>query len=297
MNSRPATAPPPPAYWVGVDVGRTQITAGVFAGGLRFLGKFKKSTKPERGAGAVIARVARCVQDAMDECDLALGDLAAVGVGVPGTVDGAGRVVSTRLGWEEAVWRTELEQRLGARVRVENVFNLGTLGVYTEECPERPRTFAAIFWGTDLGGGFCADGQLNAGFDGAAFAAVMAQGQQAIARLVPPELSQARGRDLRKALRRGDRAVTGFIREAAGIAGAAAASVVEQFAPEVLALGGGVMEEMKEEWMAVIEQAMRRTVPPGRTRLMASALGGNAAMYGGAVLAAQAGRATEPPAR
>ena len=53
-------------YIVGVDLGGTKILAGVFKTPQECIGIAKLSTKPQRGVEAVIERVARCVQDAVD---------------------------------------------------------------------------------------------------------------------------------------------------------------------------------------------------------------------------------------
>ena len=74
-------------YVVGVDLGGTKILAGVFDLKLQPIGTTKFSTKAQRGPSAVIERVARCVQDAIDECDLSSKQVRAVGVGAPGAID------------------------------------------------------------------------------------------------------------------------------------------------------------------------------------------------------------------
>ena len=81
-------------FFVGVDLGGTKILAGVFDAQLTCLGRNKMSTKPERGADEVIERIARCVRDAVDECDLDLKQLRGVGVGAPGAVDVSNRAGS-----------------------------------------------------------------------------------------------------------------------------------------------------------------------------------------------------------
>ena len=57
-------------YLVGVDLGGTKIMAGIFDLSLECLGWAKISTKAQRGPAAVMDRIARCVSDAVDECDL-----------------------------------------------------------------------------------------------------------------------------------------------------------------------------------------------------------------------------------
>src|SRR5260370_8227998 len=72
---------------VGVDLGGTKILAGVFDHSLERLATAKFSTKAQRGVGVVIERIARCVEDAVDEADLSLKQVTGVALGAPGAVD------------------------------------------------------------------------------------------------------------------------------------------------------------------------------------------------------------------
>ncbi len=100
-------------YYVGVDLGGTKILAGVFDPQLNCLGRNKMSTKPERGPNEVIDRIARCVRDAVDECDLDLKQLRSVGIGAPGAVDPAtGRVIfAPNLNWRDVPLKKMLEKQ------------------------------------------------------------------------------------------------------------------------------------------------------------------------------------------
>src|SRR5688572_4267609 len=119
-------------YRIGVDIGSTKILAGVFTPQFKCLGRAKISTKPQRGPDEVIERIARCVQDAVDECDLNIKQIKGIGVGAPGAVDPeAGRVIfAPNLGWEGLPLKKELEKRLDLPVFLENDANICTLGVY-----------------------------------------------------------------------------------------------------------------------------------------------------------------------
>src|SRR5262245_48574157 len=92
-----------PEYLVGVDVGGTKIYSGVFNSGMECIGTARVSTKAERGLEPVIERIARCVRDAVDECDLKLDQVKGVGVGAPGAVDPeSGRVIfAPNLDWKD----------------------------------------------------------------------------------------------------------------------------------------------------------------------------------------------------
>ena len=96
-------AEPTKDYVVGVDLGGTKILAGVFDKKLNCIGRAKISTKAGRGPHAVIERVARCVRDAIDECDLQPKQIGGLGIGAPGASDPeTGRVIfAPNLDWKD----------------------------------------------------------------------------------------------------------------------------------------------------------------------------------------------------
>src|SRR5208282_2355697 len=167
-----AEAATKPEYYVGVDLGGTKILTGVFDEKLSCLTRSKMSTKSERGAEEVVERIARCVRDAVDECDLDLKQIKGVGIGAPGAVDAeTGRVINApNLQWQDLPLKKMLEKQLGGSlpVSVENDCNSATLGVYEKELQSKPRHLIGIFIGTGIGGGIMVDGKLYSGFNGTA---------------------------------------------------------------------------------------------------------------------------------
>src|ERR1043166_2356272 len=158
------------AYVVGVDLGGTKILAGVFDTNFSCVARMKLSTKAERGPDEVIERVARCVHDAVDECDLSMKAVRGVGVGAPGAVDSQeGRVIfAPNLGWKDVSLQKALEKQLDVPVFVENDCKLHTLGVYEAELKARPRHLIGIFLGTGIGAGLILEGKPYTGFNGTA---------------------------------------------------------------------------------------------------------------------------------
>ncbi|NJL31662.1 MAG: ROK family protein [Phycisphaerales bacterium] len=75
------------AVWVGVDLGGTNIQAGVVSGEGKVLARAKMKTRADEGTEAVIRRVAETVRDAAGDAGVKLKDVHAVGIGAPGTVD------------------------------------------------------------------------------------------------------------------------------------------------------------------------------------------------------------------
>src|SRR6058998_2333477 len=117
---------------VGVDLGGTKILAGVFDNSLECIGTTKVSTKAQRGSDSVIERIARCVQDAVDEADLSLKQVRGIGLGAPGAVDSENGTVifAPNLDWRHVALKKELEKHLGVPVFVDHDCNVAMLGVY-----------------------------------------------------------------------------------------------------------------------------------------------------------------------
>lgn len=113
-------------YFVGVDFGGTKIYAGVFRPDLELVGTARISTKAHRGAETVFERLARCVRDAVDECDLDMDQIRAIGLGAPGAVDPDKGVVifAPNLGWENVPLQKQMEKELGVPVFIENDANM-----------------------------------------------------------------------------------------------------------------------------------------------------------------------------
>ena len=205
-------------YLVGVEIGPIVIRAGVFTADFHPVGKTKVSTKKERGPAEVIQRIARCVEYALDECDLALEDVRALGVGVPGQAAAAtGTALSAEsLGWRDVPLRGALEKLLRVPVFVENHFRLSALGPYAREIHANPRRFAALFLGPEIGGALMDDGELAelpAPHSAGQIHQDAGPGPDGVFAVMPhEEFRHARIRDLRKAVRKGNPAVVEFAR-------------------------------------------------------------------------------------
>jgi glucokinase len=93
---------------------------------------------------------------------------------------------------------------------------------------------------------------------------------------------------LRKAIRRGDKFVDGIVESASEYIGIAVANLVNLLNPEVVVLGGGVLEALADEMMSVIVETASDYAMPGSMKgveILASKLGDSAGITGGAVLA------------
>jgi glucokinase len=313
-------------YLVGVDFGGTKIYAGVFKPGLHCVGTSRISTKAQRGSSSVIERIARCVQDAVDECDIAMKGVRGVGVGAPGAVDPeTGKVIfAPNLEWKDVPLKKELEDHLGVPVFVENDCNMAMLGVHEAELDGKPEHAVGIFIGTGIGAGLIVNGKLFSGANRTAgevghmvlelngpkcgcgnlgcFEALASrtaifkrieqavkQGQKTLLTdMLGKDLEDMRSGDLRKAIRRGDKFVEKIVEDAAQYTGVALGNLVNLLSPEVIVLGGGIIEALEDEMMSIIIETTKDYAMPGTMKgveIRATKLADDAGIVGGAVLA------------
>lgn len=314
-------------YLVGLDLGGTKILAGVFTNSLECIGIAKLSTKSQRGVDAVISRIERCIRDAVDEADLSMKQVVGVGIGAPGAVDfDSGTVIfaPNMEGWKDVPLKKALEKQLSVPVFVENDANIGVLGVHVAELKAKPKNVVGIFVGTGIGGGLIINGELYNGFNHTAgeighmvidingpkcgcgnrgcFEALASRtaifqkikagvkdGEKTLlTEMLGDSLEDMRSGDLRKAIRRGDKFVSKVIEGVAEYIGIGVSNLVNILGPEVVVLGGGVMEALSDEMSAIITKTAKEHAMPGTMKgvdIIVSKLGDNAGITGGAVLA------------
>ena len=314
-------------YVVGVDLGGTKILSGVFNHSLESAGVTKLSTKSQRGVDKVVERIARCVQDSVDEADLTMKQIAGLGIGAPGAVDfSSGTVIfaPNLEGWKDVPLKKELEKQLGVPVFVENDCNIAALGVYVSELKSKPKSMVGIFVGTGIGGGIIINGELYSGFGHTAGeighmvidvngpkcgcgnkgcfealasrtaifqqikAGIKDSQKTMLTEMLGNDLDDLRSGDLRKAIRRGDKFVDRIVEGAAEYIGIATANLVNILNPEVVVLGGGVIEALADEMMSVIVETATDYAMAGAMKgveIVASKLGDSAGITGAAVLA------------
>lgn len=314
-------------YLIGVDLGGTKILAGVFTPSFECVATAKLSTKPQRGDKEVIERIARCINDAVDEADLSFKQVSAVGIGAPGAVDtdsGTVLFAPNLDGWKDVPLKKELESHLNAPVSVENDANIAVLAVHEIELKGKPKSLLGVFVGTGIGGGLILNGDLYNGFNHTAgeighmiidlngpkcgcgnkgcwealasrtaiFQRIktgVKNGEKTmLTEMLGEELEDMRSGDLRKAIRRGDKFAARIIAETAEYLGMGLANLINIFGPEVVVLGGGLVEALEDELMDTIVKTAKDHSLPGSMKgvnIFASKLGDNAGITGGAVLA------------
>lgn len=157
-------------FIVGVDLGGTNIVVcAMSADGGQQHGLHMEPTRAEEGADAVIARMARMVNETvaitMQETGVARDAIRGVGIGAPGPLDrDAGVVlVAPNLGWHNVPLRDRITELTGLPAALDNDANCATYGEWWIGAAKGARNVIGITIGTGIGGGIILDGVLYHG--------------------------------------------------------------------------------------------------------------------------------------
>ena len=313
---------------IGVDMGGTKILSAVIGPGGNILGTAKVPTKADRGPSVVIDRIADSIRKAIDKSGVAPTSIEAVGIGAPGPLDPATGVVifAPNLRWKDVRLKDELEARVGFPTFVDNDVNVGTLGEHVFGAGQGFQNVVGIFVGTGIGGGIILQGELFHGASKTAgeighiivkaggprcgcgtrgcleaiasrtamtkqFRKAIKKGQKSVlSELTGGDLTAIRSGVLAKAIRLNDKLTLKVIKKTTKYLGVGIGSIVNFLNPEMIVLGGGVVEALDDTFLDNIRAAAEKYALPDTlsgVQIVPAKLGDNAGILGAAALARQ----------
>lgn len=155
-------------YVFGADVGGTTVKLGLFDIEGSLLDKWEIPTRTENGGENILPDVAESIKAKMEEKDILKKDVAGVGLGAPGPIDGDGTVYgAVNLGWGTFSIRDTLTELLDIPVKAGNDANVAALGEMWKGGGQGCRNLVAVTLGTGVGGGIIANGEIFTGATGA----------------------------------------------------------------------------------------------------------------------------------
>lgn len=230
------------------------------------------------------------------------------------------------LTWSRYPLRQELTKLVDLPVTLDNDVNVGALGEYTYGAGRGTKDMLAIFVGTGVGGGIILNGKLRSGVRNSAgevghmviladgpicscgekghaealasrtaierdIRLAIASGQESIV----PRLMAERGSDVMSAgiigdaFDAGDEPTREAVRRAQYYLGILISACVNLLDPEIVVVGGGVLERMGEPYLELVrrvaEQHYINKLDVSRVRIVRAALGDYSGVLGAAVLA------------
>lgn len=312
-------------YWIGFDLGGTKMQATVFNDDFEVVSSKRKKTKAQEGVTAGLERIERTIDKALENADLKYEDIAGIGVGSPGPLDlDKGIVLDTpNLGWKNVKLKARLEKTFNCPVVVANDVDAGVYGEYRYGAAKGARCVLGVFPGTGIGGGCVYEGHILRGEHAScleighmkvlpegplcgcgqrgcleALASRLAISSAAVVaayRGDAPHLLEESGMDLSnvrsgalcRSIEAGDSTVEQIVRDAARWLGIGVANVINLLAPDMVVLGGGLVEAIPELYVEEVRTSAREHVMTSfrdAFKVVASKLGDDAAVTGGAAL-------------
>ena len=155
-------------YYIGVDLGGTNIAIGIVDENYEIVKKASVPTKPERGGDAIIEDMAALSLRLLEECGLTLDDVEYCGVATPGTANSETGVVeySNNIPFLHYPMAKNLSALLGGKpVHIENDANAAAKAEAVAGVAKGAQYSVMITIGTGLGGGIVLDGKVYSGFN------------------------------------------------------------------------------------------------------------------------------------
>lgn len=323
--------------WVGFDLGGTKMLATVFDGNFKKLGRERKRTKGNEGAEAGVERVINTIDGALKDAKIEPGQLAGIGMACPGPLDlNKGILIEApNLGWKNVPIKQHLERKYGCPVVILNDVDAGVYGEYRFGAGRDSRCVIGVFPGTGIGGGCVYEGRIIRGkvrsameighvrvapgprcgcgrrgcleavasrlAISAAVAAAAYRGQAPhLVKQCGTDLSKIRSSALADSIKAGDTVVEQIVRDAAATIGVALGGIINVMSPDVVVLGGGLVEAMPKLFVEEVEKAARGTVMPSfeeTFKVQVAKLGDDATSLGAAAWMQHSAAEMTHPAR
>lgn len=312
------------AYYVGIDLGGTNIKAGVVDSDGNLLNKLSIKTHAERDEKEIIHDMGKLAVDVIKDLGKEISDIEAIGIGSPGTPDNEEGllVYSANLPFNNSPMRKLIRDVVDLPVYIDNDANCAAMAEAVAGAAKGTGDSVTITLGTGVGAGVIINGRIYSGFNqaGSEFGhTVLVSGglqckcgrrgcfeqyasASALARMtkeaaeknpdsILKDLIAKEGGSNAKiafdAMREGDKTAAELIESYTDYLADGLANVINTFMPEVLVVGGGVCNEGDPLLIPMREKTMSRPYfGPGvkKTEIRLAEMGNDAGIVGAAMM-------------
>ncbi len=311
-------------YYVGIDLGGTNIVAGVVDEEYNIVAKASTKTNCPRPEKEIADDMAKMALQAVKNANLTIGDIEWIGIGTPGIANSSTGVIerANNLGFENTPMVKYISEAIDKPVFIENDANAAAYGEYVAGAAKGAKNAVCITLGTGVGGGIIVDGRIYAGsnfagaeightvieVDGAqcscgrkgcfeAYSSAtglirmskeaMAQFPESIMNKMAEEKGKVTARTSFDAMRAGDKAAKNVVDKYIKYLAAGITNTINIFQPDVLCIGGGVCNEGDPLLLpvkALVEKEDFASNSAKRTEIVIAKLGNDAGIIGAAFL-------------
>lgn len=311
-------------YYIGIDLGGTNIKAGVVNENYEIIAKATCKTNCPRPADEIMDDMAKVSIEACEKAGISIADVEWVGVGTPGIANSSTGILefSNNLGFVNVPMVEYLSDKLGKPVYIDNDANAAAYGEYVAGAAKGATNAVAITLGTGVGGGIIIEGKIYSGsnFAGAELGHEVIQvdgplcscgrhgcfevysSATGLIRMTKEAMEEDKnsimwkmaeadghvsGRHAFNAMREGDEAAKKVVDKYIRYLAAGITNVINTFQPDILCLGGGVCNE-GDPLLVPMKELVKKEVysknSAKNTEIVIAKLGNDAGLIGAAFL-------------
>ncbi len=152
-------------YYIGIDLGGTNIVAGVVDENYNIVSKASTKTNLPRPEKEIADDMVKVSLEAAKEAGISIDDIEWVGVGTPGIANSEKGTIeySSNLGFNNTPMREYIHAQIDKPVYIENDANAAAYGEFVAGAAKGAKNAVCITLGTGVGGGIIIDGKIYAG--------------------------------------------------------------------------------------------------------------------------------------
>lgn len=311
-------------YTIGIDLGGTNIAAGIVDENMQIVEKGSVPTNLPRSAEEIVEDMAALAKSIAEKAGITFDEIKWVGVGTPGTANCETGVIeyANNLHFDNVPIVEMLGGKLDKQVFIENDANAAAYGEYKAGAAKGAKSAVIITLGTGIGGGVILDGRIYEGFNYAgaelghmvikaggrpctcgrlgcweAYASAtglanltkeaMTAHKESEMWKIAGSLDGVNGKTAFDAMRTGDAAGKAVVDTYIADLACGLINVINIFQPEILSIGGGICKEgdnLLVPLKTLIEKERYSRYAKNQTHLCVAQLGNDAGIIGAALI-------------
>ena len=311
-------------YYLGIDLGGTNIAAGVVDENYKIIGEAKVKTACPRPVEDIADSIYEAGMLAIKKSGLTIDDIKEIGLGSPGSVNSDKGIIyfAANLGFNNVHMGELLEQRFNRKVFLENDANAAAYGEQLAGAGKGAKQFIAITLGTGVGGGVIINDHILSGSnyaggelghmvivnDGAlctcgrngcweAYASASALIRQTTAAMesdrsskmwdIAGSIDNVTGKTAFDGLRANDTTAIAVVHKYCEMVACGISNIINIFQPDIICIGGGISKEGETLVKPIREYIYREKFSKNiekQTEIKPAVLGNDAGIIGAAFL-------------
>ncbi|TYQ15935.1 UNVERIFIED_CONTAM: glucokinase [Acetivibrio alkalicellulosi] len=311
--------------YICMDIGGTKVLGAIIDEKNNIIYRVKKKTRAEKGVEIIEERIISVAQDLLKESGIEKSDIVAIGAGAPGVInEDKGEIIyAPNLPWKNYDIKKAIENKFGIPFFLGNDANIGMMGEWKYGAAVKKKNVVGIFVGTGVGGGLVINNKLfsgprylagelghmvlnpegpycNCGQRGCleAYSGKVSmtkeiknqiqRGRSTILKdLIDMEEGVIRSKPLKMAVDQKDSLAIEVVDKAVYYLAAGAGSLINIFNPDMVVIGGGVIESLGDYIMPQLKRYIKRFTLPDileGTEIVPSVLKDDAILFGSLAL-------------